>query len=136
MSAVYEKASPVGSASGDGASALVERRKAQVYESDLALLEQVAAAVEAAGDAALAGQMRELAAQRREAVFAAYTRCLESIAAWGHDPAGQAALCRAGIGRLVGRFEEPLEYAPDADGRVGSMGHGAAGMREGAGSGR
>ena len=57
-------------------------------------------------------------AQRREAVFAAYTRCLESIAAWGHDPAGQAAQCRAGLGRLVGRFEEPLEYVPDVDGRV------------------
>lgn len=118
MSAVYEKASPSGSEGGDGAAALVERRKAQVYESDLALLEEVATAVEAAGDAGLAAQMRELAAQRREAVFAAYTRCLESIAAWGHDPAGQAAQCRAGLGRLVGRFEEPLEYVPDGDGRV------------------
>lgn len=117
MSAVYEKAS--GEAGGrDAAAAIVETRKAAVYESDLALLEEVAAAVERAGDAGLAAQMRALAAERREAVFQAYSRCLDAIAGWGHDPAGQASLCRAGLGRLVGRYEEPLEYAPDADGRV------------------
>lgn len=121
MSAVYERASPQGASGRDAASAVVETRKAQVYESDLALLDEVADAVESAGDAGLAAQMRELAAVRREAVFVAYARCLDAIAAWGHDTAGQASLCRAGLGRLVGRFEEPLEYAPDADGRVGPV---------------
>ncbi|WAS97765.1 hypothetical protein [Nannocystis punicea] len=117
MSTVYEGAT--GAAGGrDQAAALIETRKAQVYESDLALLDEVAAAVEAAGDAGLAQQMRELAAQRREAVFTAYARCLDHVAAWGHDPGGQSALCRNGLGRLVGRYEEPLEYTPDSDGRV------------------
>ena len=125
MSAVYERASPAGASGRDAAAAIVETRKAQVYESDLALLEEVAAAVETAGDAALAAQMRELAAVRREAVFVGYGRCLEAIAAWGHDPAGQAALCRAGLGRLVGRYEEPIEYAPDADGRIVAAGRAA-----------
>jgi hypothetical protein len=125
MSAVYERASPAGTSGRDAAAAIVETRKAQVYESDLALLEEVAAAVETAGDAALAAQMRELAAVRREAVFVGYGRCLEAIAAWGHDPAGQAALCRAGLGRLVGRYEEPIEYAPDADGRIVAAGRAA-----------
>ena len=59
---------------------------------------------------------------RGPAVFVGYGRCLEAIAAWGHDPAGQAALCRAGLGRLVGRYEEPIEYAPDADGRIVAAG--------------
>jgi hypothetical protein len=116
MSAVYEGAT--GAGARDQAAALIETRKAQVYESDLALLDEVAAAVEHAGDAALAQQMRELASQRREAVFTAYARCLDHIAAWGHDEHGQSALCRAGLGRLVGRYEEPLEYAPDGDGRI------------------
>lgn len=118
MSAVYETATAGGTGGRDQSAALVETRKAQVYESDLALLDEVGAAVEAAGDAGLAQQMRELAAQRREAVFTAYARCLDHVAAWGHDAGGQSALCRAGLGRLVGRYEEPLEYAPDHDGRV------------------
>jgi len=118
MSAVYEGATAGLAGMRDQAAAIIETRKAQVYESDLALLDQVGAAVEQAGDLGLAQQMRELAAQRREAVFTAYARCLDHVAAWGHDPSGQSALCRAGLGRLVGRYEEPLEYAPDGDGRV------------------
>lgn len=118
MSTVYEGATAGAAGGRDQAAALIETRKAQVYESDLALLDEVGAAVEAAGDAGLALQMRDLAAQRREAVFTAYARCLDFIAAWGHDPDGQSAVCRAGLGRLVGRYEEPLEFTPDADGRV------------------
>lgn len=127
MSAVYESATTggageVGDADRDRAAALIETRKAQVYESDLALLAEVAAAVEEAGDAALAAQMRELAAQRREAVFTAYARCIDFVAAWGHDPDGRSALCRAGLGRIGGLYEEPIEYAPDAEGRVSVQG--------------
>ncbi|MDC0674160.1 hypothetical protein [Nannocystis radixulma] len=129
MSAVYEGATAGAAGGRDQAAALIETRKAQVYESDLALLDEVAAAVEQAGDIGLAQQMRDLAAQRREAVFTAYARCLDHVAAWGHDPSGQSALCRAGLGRLVGRYEEPLEYAPDIDGRV-LVGAGATGRSQ------
>ncbi len=115
MSKVYEAA---GAESRDAAAAVVEARKALVYESDLAQLEGVAAAVAAAGDAQLAAEMQALAAERREAVFVAYTRCVELVAGWGLDPSGQGAGCRAGLGRLVGRYVEPLEYVPDARGRV------------------
>lgn len=115
MSKVYEAA---GAEGRDAAAAVVEARKALVYESDLVQLEGVAAAVAAAGDAQLAGEMLALAAERREAVFVAYTRCVELVAGWGLDPSGQGAGCRAGLGRLVGRYDEPLEYVPDARGRV------------------
>lgn len=101
----------------DEFAAVVEARKAQVYEADVGLLEEVARALVAknkpgSDGAALAATMRAQADERRSQVFAAYHRCIALVAAWGHDPDGQAETCRAGLGRLVQRYEGQLEYVP------------------------
>jgi len=128
MKVVYESVNPgagrevalmdaAESTASDRFAAVLEARKAQVYEADVGLLEEVAAAVaakSAAGSdgAALATSMRAQADERRAQVFTAYHRCIDLVAAWGHDPDGQAEMCRAGLGRLVQRYEGRLEYVP------------------------
>ena len=96
---------------------------ALVYEADIGLLEEVSRAIAAQSEAgsdgaALAVTMQRLADERRGEVFDAYQRCIELVALWGDDPDGRAERCRAGLGRLVQRFEARLEYAPDLQGRV------------------
>lgn len=107
----------------DRFAAVIEARKAQVYEADIGLLEEVSRAIagqSAAGSdgAALAATMQRLADERRGEVFDAYHRCIELVALWGDDPDGRAESCRAGLGRLVQRHEARLEYVPDLRGRV------------------
>lgn len=130
MKVVYESVNPgagrevalidaAESTASDQFAAVLEARKAQVYEADVGLLEEVAAAVaakSAAGSdgAALAASMRAQADERRAQVFTAYHRCIDLVAAWGHDPDGQAETCRSGLGRLVQRYEARLEYVPAA----------------------
>lgn len=128
MKIVYESVNPgagrevaladaVEATASDRFAAVVEARKAQVYEADVGLLEEVATALaarSAAGSdgAALAATMRAQADERRAQVFTSYHRCIELVAAWGLDPDGQAETCRAGLGRLVQRYEGRLEYVP------------------------
>ena len=107
------------STASDRFAAVVEARKAQVYEADVGLLEEVATALAAkshrgSDGAALAGTMRAQADERRAQVFTAYHRCIELVAAWGYDPDGQAETCRAGLGRLVQRYEGRLDYVTPA----------------------
>ena len=107
----------------DRFAAVIEARKAQVFEADIGLLEQVAAAVAARNPggsegAELAATMQRLANQRRGEAFTCYQSCIELVASWGEDREGRAELCRAGLGRLVQRYEARLEYAPDWRGRV------------------
>lgn len=135
MEGVYESVNPasgrevaldVGAAestASDRFAAVIEARKAQVYEADIALLEEVAAAVasKSAADPAgaeLAARMQRLADMRRGEVFAAYHRCVELVALWGQDLEGRAESCRAGLGRLVQRHSGRIEYVPDVWGRV------------------
>jgi len=51
-------------------------------------------------------------------VFKAYHRCIELVGLWGQDPDGRAETCRAGLGRLVQRYELRIEYVPDLLGRL------------------
>ena len=135
MQAVYEGINPAAGrgvavavaaaehSASDRFAAVIEARKAQVYEADIGLLEEVSRAIAAqsAADsdgAALAVTMQALADERRGEVFDAYHRCIELVALWGDDPDGRAESCRAGLGRLVQRYEARLEYAPDLRGRV------------------
>lgn len=135
MQAVYESVNPtagrpvaqevagVESIASDRFAAVIEARKAQVYEADIGLLEEVAAAMASRGEtgqagALLAANMQALADERRAAVFTAYHRCIELVAQWGQDPDGRAETCRAGLGRLVQRYESRLEYVPDLLGRL------------------
>jgi len=135
MQAVYEGINPAAGrgvavavaaaehSASDRFAAVIEARKAQVYEADIGLLEEVSRAIAAqsAADsdgAALAGTMQALADERRGEVFDAYHRCIELVALWGDDPDGRAESCRAGLGRLVQRYEARIEYAPDLRGRV------------------
>ena len=136
MEGVYESVNPavhrevaldVGvaeSTASDRFAAVIEARKAQVYEADIGLLEEVAAAVAGKSEAGspgavLAARMRKLADLRRGEVFAAYHRCIELVALWGQDIDGRAESCRAGLGRLVQRYDARLEYVPGegAEGR-------------------
>lgn len=128
MKVVYESVNPgagrevalmdaAESTASDRFAAVVEARKAQVYEADVGLLDEVAASVAAksapgSDGSALAAAMRAQADERRAQVFTAYHRCIDLVAAWGHDPEGQAETCRAGLGRLVQRYEGRLEYVP------------------------
>jgi tetratricopeptide (TPR) repeat protein len=137
MQTVYESVNPAAARevalapSGDAAesqasdrfSPVIEARKAQVFEADIGLLEEVAAAVAAKSPpdspgAALAAKMRAQADERRGQVFHAYHRCIALVAAWGHDPEDRAEACRAGLGRLVQRYEARLEYAPNERARA------------------
>lgn len=135
MQAVYEGVNPasgrevalgvadVESLARDRFAAIIEARKAQVYEADIGLLEEVAGAVaarspEGSDGAALATTMQRLADARRGEVFQSYHRCIELVALWGEDPDGRAESCRAGLGRLVQRYEARLEYTPDLRGRI------------------
>ncbi len=134
MQAVYEGVNPTGGrdvavvmaaehSASDRFAAVIEARKAQVYEADIGLLEEVSRAIAAQSEAgsdgaALAATMQGLADERRGEVFDAYQRCIELVALWGDDPDGLAERCRAGLGRLVQRFEARLEYVPDLHGRV------------------
>ncbi len=135
MQAVYEGVNvgtgrEVVTGLGDGESVahdrfavVIEARKAQVFEADIGLLEEVAAAVAARSDAgsegaSLAAKMQRLADKRRGEVFECYHRCIDLVAQWGEDPEDHAEACRAGLGRLVQRYEARLEYAPDWRGRV------------------
>lgn len=135
MQAVYESVNPAAgrpatqdvagaeSSASDRFAAVIEARKAQVFEADIGLLEEVAAAVLArsvhgAEGALLAARMQALANERRAEVFRAYHRCIELVALWGQDPDGRAESCRAGLGRLVQRYESRIEYAPDLLGRL------------------
>ena len=107
----------------DRVAAVIEARKAQVFEADIGLLEEVSRAIgeqSAAGSdgAALAVTMQRLADARRGEVFDAYHRCIELVALWGDDPERRAESCRAGLGRLVQRHELRLEYVPDLRGLV------------------
>jgi tetratricopeptide (TPR) repeat protein len=93
-------------------------RKAQVYEADASLLEEVAAAVVGRGDdPALVAELRRLAGQRKRQAATAYRSCARSIAEWGLDADGLGDACRAGSGRIIGRYEQAMEYttiaAPD-----------------------
>ena len=128
MKVVYESVNPgagrevalmdaAEATASDRFAAVLEARKAQVYEADVGLLDEVAAAVAAnsapgSEGATLAAAMRTQADERRVQVFAAYHRCIDLVAAWGHDPDSQAETCRAGLGRLVQRYEGRLEYVP------------------------
>jgi len=135
MQAVYESVNPSAgrpvaqdvagaeSTASDRFAAVIEARKAQVYEADIGLLEEVAAAVASQSvsgqpGALLAARMQTLANERRADVFKAYHRCIELVALWGQDPDGRAETCRAGLGRLVQRYESRLEYVPDLLGRL------------------
>ena len=135
MQLVYEGVNPgvgrkvvvgtrdVESVAHDRFAAVIEARKAQVFEADIGLLEQVATAVAArspAGSegAAVATTMQRMANQRRGEAFTCYQRCVELVARWGEDPEARAEACRVGLGRLVQRYEARLEYAPDWRGRV------------------
>lgn len=135
MQAVYESVNPSAgrpvaqevagaeSMASDRFAAVIEARKAQVYEADIGLLEEVAAAVashSAHGQPGveLAARMQALADERRAEVFKAYHRCIELVALWGQDPDGRAETCRAGLGRLVQRYESRIEYVPDLLGRL------------------
>ncbi|HEY0135457.1 MAG TPA: hypothetical protein VGB85_15340, partial [Nannocystis sp.] len=135
MQLVYEGVNPgagrevvigardVESIAHDRFAAVIEARKAQVFEADIGLLEQVASAVAARSPgsseaAALSTTMQRMANQRRGEAFTCYQRCVELVARWGDDPEGRATACRAGLGRLVQRYEARLEYAPDWRGRL------------------
>jgi tetratricopeptide (TPR) repeat protein len=132
MQAVYEGINPaagrdvavaVATSAADRFAAVIEARKAQVFEADIGLLEEVSRAIgeqSAAGSdgAALAVTMQRLADARRGEVFDAYHRCIELVALWGDDPERRAESCRAGLGRLVQRHELRLEYVPDLRGGV------------------
>ena len=107
----------------DRFAAVIEGRKAQVFEADIGLLELVASAVAARSPggsegAELAATMQRLANQRRGEAFTCYQSCIELVASWGEDREGRAEACRAGLGRLVQRYEARLEYTPDWRGRV------------------
>jgi len=107
----------------DRFAAVIEARKAQVFEADIGLLEQVASAVAARSPggsegAELAVTMQRLATARRGEAFTCYQRCIDLVASWGEDRDGRAEACRAGLGRLVQRYEARLEYTPDWGGRV------------------
>ncbi len=135
MQAVYESVNPAAgrpvaqdiagaeSTASDRFAAVIEARKAQVYEADIGLLEEVAKAVASKSiygqeGVLLAARMQALANERRGEVFKAYHRCIELVGLWGQDPDGRAETCRAGLGRLVQRYELRMEYAPDLLGRV------------------
>jgi len=135
MQAVYESVNPAAgrqvaqdvagaeSTASDRFAAVIEARKAQVYEADIGLLEEVAAAVLGKSiygqeGVELAARMQALANERRGEVFKAYHRCIELVGLWGQDPDGRAETCRAGLGRLVQRYELRIEYVPDLLGRL------------------
>jgi tetratricopeptide (TPR) repeat protein len=135
MQAVYESVNPAAgrpvaqdvagaeSTASDRFAAVIEARKAQVYEADIGLLEEVAAAVLGKSiygqeGVELAARMQALANERRGEVFKAYHRCIALVGLWGQDPDGRAETCRAGLGRLVQRYELRIEYAPDLLGRL------------------
>ncbi|MCA9719844.1 MAG: hypothetical protein KC468_34575, partial [Myxococcales bacterium] len=64
------------------------------------------------GGAALAGELDGLTRTRREQARTAYNDCLARVREWGDDAEGRAPVCRAGLGRLLRRYDDPLEYLP------------------------
>ncbi|MCA9690923.1 MAG: hypothetical protein KC636_15055 [Myxococcales bacterium] len=95
-----------------GLQATVAARLGLVYEADATLMDELAPEVSSRGGAALAERLRAETRRRREQARVAYNDCLARVRDYGSDPEGRAEVCRAGLGRLVRRYDEPLEYTP------------------------
>ncbi len=96
-----------------GYAATVAARMGLIYEADSTIMLEISPSVARQGGEALAEQLDALTRTRREQARGAYNQCLARVREWGDDAEGRAPVCRAGLGRLLHRYDDPLEYLPE-----------------------